>query len=74
MSYRSVRVETPGTYVTECFTRQYLHGPLFFRTALPYFSGYHLERGLIPLHYAVGIICKLDETTENQGAGDKYMG
>ena len=57
------------------FTRQFLLGPVFFRTALPCSGGYHLERGGMPLHDApVGINCKNDETSENQGAGVKYMG
>ena len=29
--------------------------------------------GGVPLHDAVGINCKKGETTENQGAGVKYM-
>ena len=28
----------------------------------------------MPLHDAVGINCKKDGTTENQGSGVKYMG
>ena len=48
--------------------------PVFFRTALPCSSGDHLERGGMPLHDAVGINCKNGATTENQGAGVKYMG
>ena len=31
---------------------------MFFRTALPYSGGYHLDSGGMPLHYAVGINCK----------------
>ena len=46
----------------------------FFRTALPRSGGYHLERGGMPLHDAVGINCKKCATTENQGACVKYMG
>ena len=45
---------------------------VFFRTALPCTGGYHLERGGMPLHDAVGIKCKKCTTT--QGAGFKYMG
>ena len=37
-------------------------------------GGYHLERGGMPLHDAVGINCKRGPTTENQGSGVKYMG
>ena len=40
------------------FTRPILLGPVFFRTALPCSGGYHLERGGMPLHDAVGINCK----------------
>ena len=47
--------------------------PVFFRTALPCSAGYHLERGGMPLHDAVGINCEKDATTENQGAGVKYL-
>ena len=52
----------------------FLLGPVFFRTTLPCSGGYHLERGGMPLHDAVGINCKKGTTTENQGAGVKYMG
>ena len=34
------------------FTRPFLLGPVFFRTALPCSGGYHLERGGLPLHDA----------------------
>ena len=40
------------------FTRSFLLDPVFFRTALPCSNGYHLERGGMPLHDAVGINCK----------------
>ena len=55
------------------FTRPYLRGIVFFRTALPCSGGYHLERGGMLLHDAVGINCKKGATTENQGSGVKYM-
>ena len=55
-------------------TRPSLLGTVFFRTALPCSGGYHMERGVIPLHDAVGINCKKGATTENQGSGVKYMG
>ena len=55
------------------FTRPLLLGPVFFRAAFPCSGGYHLERGGMPLHDAVGINCKKGATTENQGAGGKYM-
>ena len=42
--------------------------------ALESMSSYHLERGGMKLHDAVGTICKKGATTENQGAGVKYMG
>ena len=48
--------------------------PVFFQTTLPCSGGYHMERGGMPLHDAVGINCKKDATTENQGADVKYMG
>ena len=56
------------------FTRKFLLGTVFFRTALPCSGGYHLERGGTPLHDAVGINCKKGSTTENQDSGVKYMG
>ena len=43
--------------------------PVFILTAFPCSGGYHLERGGMPLHDAVVIICKMGATTENQGAG-----
>ena len=56
------------------FTRPFLLGPVLFRTALPCSGGYHLERGGMPLHDAVGIKCEKGATTENHGADVKYMG
>ena len=56
------------------FMRPFLLGPVLFRNALPCSSGYHLERGGMPLHDAVGINSKKGATTENQGAGVKYLG
>ena len=53
------------------FTGPSLLGTVFFRTALPCSGGYHMERGGMPLHDAVGINCKKGATTENQGAGVK---
>ena len=55
------------------FTRPFLLGTVFFRTALCS-GGYHMERGGMPLHDAVGINCKKGATTENQRLGVKYMG
>ena len=45
----------PGTYETINFTRPFLLGTVFFRTALPCSGDYHMERGGMPLHDAVGI-------------------
>ena len=60
------------------FTWPFLLGPVLFRTALPCSDaktdGYHLERELMLLGDAVGINCEKGATTENQGAGVKYMG
>ena len=56
------------------FTGPFLLGTVFFRTALPGSSGYHMERGGMPLHDGVGINCKKGGTTENQGSAVKYMG
>ena len=50
------------------FTRPFLLGPVFFRTALPCSGCYHLERGGMPLHDEVGINYKKGDTTEYQGA------
>ena len=55
-------------------TRSSLLGTVFFRTALPCSGGYHMERGGIPLHDAVGINCEKDATSENQDSAVKYMG
>ena len=56
------------------FMRLFLLGTVFFRTALPCSGGYHMERGGMPLHDAVGVNCKNFATAENQGSGVKYMG
>ena len=56
------------------FTRSFLLGTVFFRTVLPRSGGYHLKRGGMPLHDAVGINFKKGATTENQGSGVKYVG
>ena len=56
------------------FMRPSLLGPVFFWTALPCSGGYHMERGGMPLHDAVGINCKNGATTENQGSAVKYTG
>ena len=56
------------------FTRQTLIGTVFFRTAILRSGGYHLKRGGMPLHDAVGINSKKGTTTENQDSGVKYMG
>ena len=56
------------------FKRPFLLVTAFFRTALPCSGGYHMERGGMLLHYAVGINCKKGPTTENQGSGVEYIG
>ena len=56
------------------FRRPFLLGPVFFRTSLPCSGGYHMERGGMPLHDAVGLNCKKGATTENQGEDGKNMG
>ena len=48
--------------------------PWYFRTALSCSGIYHLERGGMPLHDAVGINCKKGADTEYHGADVKYMG
>ena len=55
-------------------TRPSLLDTVFFRTALPCSGGYHMERGGMPLHDAVGINSKNVANTENQGSGVKYKG
>ena len=47
---------------------------VFFRTALAYSGGCHMERGGMPLHDAVGINCKKGATTEHQNSAVKYVG
>ena len=54
------------------FTRQFLLGLVFFRTALPCSGGDHLERSEMQFHDAVGINCKKGASTEYQGADVKY--
>ena len=44
-------------------------GPLFLAMV-----DYHLEKGGMPLHDVVGVNCKKDATTENQGSDASYMG
>ena len=56
------------------FTRSFLLGTVFFRTALPCSGGYHMEMGGMPLHDVAGINCKKGATTENQGSLVKYIG
>ena len=56
------------------FRRPFLLGTVFFRTALPCSGGFHMERGGMPLHDAVGIKCKTGATTKNQGLAVKYVG
>ena len=46
------------------FTQQFLLLTVFFRTALPCSGGYHLDRGEMPLHAAVGINSEKGATTE----------
>ena len=55
-------------------TRSSLLDTVFCRTALPCSGGYHMERGGMPLHDAVGINCQKCATTENQDLAVKYMG
>ena len=45
MHKRPECMESPGTYVTECFKWSFLLGPVSFWTALPCSGGYHMERG-----------------------------
>ena len=47
---------------------------VFFRTDLPCSGGYHMERGGMPLHDAVGINCNKGAITEHQDSAVKYMG
>ena len=54
--------------------RPSLLGTVLFRTALQCSGGYHMERGGMPLHDAVGINCKKGATTENQDSAVKYRG
>ena len=50
--------EAPRKTGKSGFTQPFLLGPVFFRTALPCSGGYHMERGGMPLHDAIGINCK----------------
>ena len=51
------------------FTRPFLLGSVFFQTALPCSGGYHMERGGMPLHDAVGINCKINEPSVTKFLG-----
>ena len=53
------------------FTWLFLLGPVFFLTTLLCSGDHHLERGGMG---CVGINCKKGATTENHGAGVKYIG
>ena len=44
------------------FTQPFLLGTVFFRPALPYSGGYHMETEKMSLHDAVGINCKRGST------------
>ena len=55
-------------------TRPSLLDTVFFRPVLPCSGDYHMERGGMPLHDAVGINCKNGATAENQDSAVKYMG
>ena len=76
MRERLERVESPGTYSMKLneFHSDIFAGPVFFQTALPCSGFYHLGRGVMRLHDAVGINCEKGVTTENQGADVEYMG
>ena len=75
MRERSKRVESTSTYVNEWDSRvHFFLAHVFFRSALPCYGCYHLERREMSLHDAVGINCKKGATTENQGVCVKYMG
>ena len=56
------------------FTRPFLLGLLFFRTALSCSDCNLQEGGGMPRHDAVGINFKNGATTEYKGADVKYMG
>ena len=56
------------------FKRPFLLGTVLFHNALLCIVGHYLERGVMPLHDAVEINCKMGATTGNQGGGVKYMG
>ena len=49
------------------FTWSFLLSDMFFLTALRCYGGYHLKRGGMPLHDAVGINCKKGELLKING-------
>ena len=61
MREKSERVHGEPWYICNWmgFNRLFLIGPVFFRTALPWYGGNHIGRGGMPLHDAVGINCKI---------------
>ena len=56
------------------FTRLIFAWPCILSDSPPVLWWFHLERGGMPLHDAVGIDCKKGATSEYQGADVKYMG
>ena len=67
-------MESPGAYVTERVSRCHFAWPCVLSYRPPVLWWLSPERGGMPVHDAVGINCKKGATTENQGAGVKYMG
>ena len=68
-----VKVVLGNRGMTVSCTRPFFLGTVFFQSSLPCSGVYHLERGGMALHDAVGINCKKGATTENQCSGVKYI-
>ena len=51
-----------------------MHGLRSFGPPFRALVDYHLERGWMLLHDAVGVSCKRSATTENQDPGAWYLG
>ena len=57
-------MESSGAYVDDPLSRDHFYFvPVFFRTALQCSGGYHLERGGMRLHDAIGVNCENGGTT-----------
>ena len=68
-------MKSHGAYVDDSrFKRPFCLAPVSFWLPSRSLVAYHMERGGMLLHDAVGVNCKTGAATENQGTSAKYMG